>query len=158
MAILPDGGDRYLSTNLFTTLLEPDFRFYNLMQRQKVDFKPLQEGKARIFVTGPPLDKPLSIQELRRFLLADLLTRFLHLKDFAVNAVILAPDLDSSAIQEARTAGLDHTVYAQQQLDRFLSDLELLGVQRTFSCPRASEHVDTIVDFTRSLINKGLGL
>ena len=155
VTILPDGGDRYLSTNLFTTLLEPDFRFYNLMQRQKVDFKPLQEGKARIFVTGPPLDKPLAIQELRRFLLADLLTRFLHLKDFAVNAVILVPDLDSSAIQEARTAGLDHTVYAQQQLDRFLNDLQTLGIQRTFSCPRASEHVDTIIDFTRTLINKG---
>lgn len=156
VAILPDGGDRYLSTNLFTTLLEPDFRFYDLLQRQKVDFKPLQEGKARIFVTGPPLDKPLTIEELRRFLLADLLTRFLHQKDFAVNEVILAPDLDSSAIQEARTANLDHATYTQKQLDRFLSDLELLGVQRTFSCPRTSEHVDTIVDFTRSLINKGL--
>ena len=156
VAILPDGGDRYLSTNLFTTLLEPDFRFYNLLQRQKVDFKPVQEGKVRIFVTGPPLDKPLSIQECRRFLLADLLIRFLHLKDFAVNEVILAPDLDSSAIQESRTAGLDHTTYTQQQLEHFLSDLELLGIQRTFSCPRTSEHVDTIIDFTRSLIHKGL--
>ena len=156
VAILPDGGDRYLSTNLFTTLLEPDFRFYNLLQRQKVDFKPVQEGKVRIFVTGPPLDKPLSIQECRRFLLADLLIRFLHLKDFAVNEVILAPDLDSSAIQESRTAGLDHTTYTQQQLEHFLSDLELLGIQRTFSCPRTSEHVDTIIDFIRSLINKGL--
>ena len=156
VAILPDGGDRYLSTNLFTTLLEPDFRFYNLLQRQKVDFKPVQEGKVRIFVTGPPLDKPLSIQECRRFLLADLLIRFLHLKHFAVNEVILAPDLDSSAIQESRTAGLDHTTYTQQQLEHFLSDLELLGIQRTFSCPRTSEHVDTIIDFIRSLINKGL--
>ena len=69
--------------------------------------------------------------------------------------MILAPDLDSSAIQESRTANLDHAVYAQQQLEHFLSDLDLLGIQRTFSCPRTSEHIDTIIEFTRSLINKG---
>ena len=45
VAILPDGGDRYLSTNLFTTMLEPDFRFYNLLERRKVEFKPVKEGK-----------------------------------------------------------------------------------------------------------------
>ncbi len=155
VALLPDGGDRYLSTNLFTTLLEPDFRFYNLLQRQKVDFKPVQEGKVRIFVTGSPLDKPLSLQESRRFLLADLLARFLRQKNFSVNQVILAPDLDSSAIQESRTANLDHAVYAQQQLEHFLSALDLLGIQRTYSCPKTSDHIDTIIEFTRLLIKKG---
>ena len=156
VAILPDGGDRYLSTNLFTTLLEPDFRFYDLLHRKKVDFKPVQEGKVRIFVTGPPLDKPLSVQELRRFLLADLLTRFLHLKDFSVNEVILVPDLDSSAIHESRTAHMDHSAYTQQQLECFLSDLDQLGIQRSYACPRTTEHIDTIIQFTRALINKGM--
>ena len=64
VALLPDGGDRYLSTNLFTTMLESDFRFYNLLERQKVEFKPVKEGKARICVTGPPLDQSLSISEM----------------------------------------------------------------------------------------------
>ncbi len=156
VAILPDGGDRYLSTNLFTTLLEPDFRFYDLLRREKIDFKPAQEGKVRIFVTGPPLDKLLSLQELRRFLLADLLTRFLRVKNFSVNEVILAPDLDSSAIQESRTAGMEHAAYAQQQLEHFFSDLDQIGIQRTYSCPRTTEHIDTIIQFTRSLMSKGL--
>lgn len=58
VAVLPDGGDRYLSTNLFTTLLEPDFRFFDLLAREKVDFKPVKEGKVRIAVTGPPWIDP----------------------------------------------------------------------------------------------------
>jgi cysteinyl-tRNA synthetase len=156
VAILPDGGDRYLSTNLFTTLLEPDFRFYNLLQREKVDFKPVQEGKVRIFVTGPPLDKRLSLQELRRFLLADLLTRFLRSKSFSVNQVVLVPDLDSRAIQGSRAANMEHSAYTQQQLEHFLSDLDEIGIQRVYSCPRTTEHIDTIVEFTRSLITKSL--
>lgn len=156
VAILPDGGDRYLSTNLFTTLLEPDFSFYNLLTRKKADFKPVQEGKVRIFVTGPPLDKAVSLQDVRRFLLADLLTRFLLSKNFSVNQVIPVPDLDSRVIQGSRSAGTDHGIYTQQQLDNFLSDLDLLGVQRAYSYPRSTEHVGTIIDYTNSLISKGI--
>ena len=156
VTILPDGGDRYLSTNLFTTLLEPDFRFYDLMRREKVDFKPVQEGKVRIFVTGPPLDKLLSLQELRRFLLADLLTRFLRFKSFSVNQVVLAPDLDSHAILGSIAANMEHAAYTQQQLDQFLSDLDQIGIQRAYNCPRTTEHIDTIIEFTKSLIKKGM--
>lgn len=156
VTILPDGGDRYLSTNLFTTLLEPDFRFYNLLQREKVDFKPVQEGKVRVFVTGPPLDKLLSLQELRRFLLADLLGRFLRSKGFSINQVVLVPDLDGRAIQAAITANMEHAAYTQQQLEHFLSDLDQIGIQRAYYCPRTTEHIDTIIEFTKSLMNKGM--
>ncbi len=156
VTILPDGGDRYLSTNLFTTLLEPDFRFYDLMRREKVDFKPVQEGKVRIFVTGPPLDKLLSLQELRRFLLADLLTRFLRSKSFSVNQVVLAPDLDGRAILGSIAANMEHAAYTQQQLEQFLSDLDQIGIQRAYNCPRTTEHIDTIIEFTKSLIKKGM--
>jgi cysteinyl-tRNA synthetase len=156
VTILPDGGDRYLSTNLFTTLLEPDFRFYDLMRREKVDFKPVQEGKVRIFVTGPPLDKALSLQELRRFLLADLLTRFLRSKSFSVNQVVLAPDLDSRAILSSIAANMEHGAYTQQQLEHFLNDLDQIGIQRAYNCPRTTEHIDTIIEFTKSLIKKGM--
>jgi cysteinyl-tRNA synthetase len=156
VTILPDGGDRYLSTNLFTTLLEPDFRFYDLMRREKVDFKPVQEGKVRIFVTGPPLDKLLSLQELRRFLLADLLTRFLRSKSFSVNQVVLVHDLDSRATQASIAANMEHAAYAQQRLEHFLSDLDQIGIQRAYYCPRTTEHVDTVIEFAKSLINKGV--
>jgi cysteinyl-tRNA synthetase len=156
VTVLPDGGDRYLSTNLFTTLLEPDFRFYNLLQRDKEDFKPVQEGKVSIFVTGPPLDRLLSLQELRRFLLADLLGRFLRSKGFSTNQVVLAPDLDSRAIQAAIAADIEHTAYTQQRLENFLTDLDQIGIQRAYYCPRTTEHADTIIEFTKSLMNKGM--
>lgn len=155
VAVLPDGGDRYLSTNLFTTLLEPDFRFFDVLRRRKVDFKPVQEGKVRIFVTGPPLDTPLTILESRRFLLTDLLSRFLQAKGFSVNQVVLIPDFDSRTIHGSLAAGMDLSAYTQQQVEQFLTDLEQLAIQRAYRYPRTSEHVDTIVEFVKVLINKG---
>lgn len=155
VTVLPDGGDRYLSTNLFTTMLEPDFCLFDVLERKKIDFKPVQEGKVRIFVTGPPLDQHLTLQESRRFLLADLLTRFLTFKGFSVNQVIHVPDLDSRTIQGALAKNSDFSGYTQTQVDNFLCDLDLLEIHRAYSYPRTSENVDLITDFVKSLVGKG---
>ena len=156
VAVLPDGGDRYLSTNLFTTLLEPDFRFYNLLVRKKAEFKPVTEGKVRIVVTGPTMDSPLTIEESRRFLLADLLSRFLLVKGFSVDMVVPMSDQDSRTVQGSLLAKMKLPAYTQQQLESFREDLDRLSIQRTYRCPRSSEHMATISDFTRSLIEKGV--
>lgn len=155
VTILPDGGDRYLSTNLFTTMLEPDFAFFDFSTRQRIDFKPVQEGKVRIFVTGPPLDSPLSLQESRRFLLGDLATRFLQSKGFSVNQIVLFPDVESRTITGSLAAGKQLSDYTRQQVDQVLRDLDSLGVQRAYRYPKISEHLDTIADFTRALVDKG---
>lgn len=156
VAVLPDGGDRYLSTNLFTTMLEPDFRFYNLVERQKAEFKPVREGKARICVTGPPLDQSLSIQDSRRFLVADLLSRFFQAKGFSVDEVVLIPDFDTRTINSSLEAGMCLGPYTQQRFESFLGDLDSLGINRAYRYPRTTEHLDTIVQFTRELIENGL--
>src|SRR5208283_5652962 len=153
VAILPDGGDRYLSTNLFTTMLEPDFRFYNLLERQKVEFKPVKEAKARICVTGPPLDQSLSVGDARRFLLADLLSRFFQAKNFSVDEVVLIPDFDSRTINSSIAAGMCLGPYTQQRFESFLGDLDSLGISRAYRYPRTTEHLDTIIEFTRKLIS-----
>ena len=153
VAILPDGGDRYLSTNLFTTMLEPDFTFYNLLERRKVEFKPVKEGKARICVTGPPLDQSLSISDARRFLLADLLSRFFQAKNFLVDEIVLIPDFDSRTINSSISAGMCLGPYTQQRFESFLGDLDSLGINRAYKYPRTTEHLDTIIEFSRVLIN-----
>ena len=153
VVVLPDGGDRYLSTNLFTTMLEPDFRFYNLLERQKVEFKPVKEGKARICVTGPPLDQPLSVADARRFLLADIMSRFFQAKNFSVDEVVLIPDFDTRTINSSIAAGMCLGPYTQQRFESFLGDLDSLGITRAYRYPRTTEHLDTIIEFTRSLIS-----
>ncbi|MGC8493957.1 MAG: cysteine synthase [Syntrophobacteraceae bacterium] len=154
VAILPDGGDRYLSTNLFTKTVEPDFRFYDLLKRHKVEFKPVKEGKARICVTGPPLDQRLSIADARRFLLADLLSRFFQAKNFLVDEVVLIPDFDSRTINSSIAAGMCLGPYTQQRFESFLGDLDSLGINRAYRYTRTTEHLDAITEFTRVLISR----
>ncbi|SMC21293.1 cysteinyl-tRNA synthetase [Desulfacinum hydrothermale DSM 13146] len=156
VAVLPDGGDRYLSTNLFTTLLEPDFQFFDFLRRKKVDFKPVQEGKVRIAVTGPRLDSGIEVEAARRFILADLLTRFLSVKGFQAEVFVLIPDLDSRSIQCAQHKGLDLDPYVEETVSRLSGQLRRLGITPSLRMSRTSEHLNAVVETTRTLLQKGM--
>jgi cysteinyl-tRNA synthetase len=155
VAILPDGGERYLSTNLFTTLLEPDFRFYNTMSHRKEDFKPLVEGKVSLFTTGPSMSDHLSVAESRRFVVADLLRRYLAYKGFEVTQVVNIGDMEDWIAADSGSVSHDGKVTVQHYIDEFYEDLEALGVQKATHYPRTSDHVADILEISKRLIEKG---
>ena len=49
VTILPDGGERYLSTNLFVDRERSGQRFYNTLTKKKEDFVPISENKVDIY-------------------------------------------------------------------------------------------------------------
>lgn len=153
VAILPDGGERYLSTNLFTTLSEPDFRFYNTFSRQKEEFKPISEGKISLFTTGPAVGESLELTESRRFVVADLLRRYLEYKGFEVTQVINITDMGEKAILDY---SVDLDADAKQYMEICRRDKDVLGVQPATYYPRTSEHVDDILDISKTLMEKGI--
>jgi cysteinyl-tRNA synthetase len=155
VAILPDGGERYLSTNLFTTLMEPDFRFYNTFSRQKEDFKPISEGKVSLFTTGPAVGESLDMTESRRSVVADLLRRYLEYKGFEVNQVVNITDMGEKALLDPDRTNSDLDANAKRYMEICRRDLSVLGVQPATYYPRTSDHVDDILDISKSLMEKG---
>ena len=155
VVILPDGGERYLSTNLFTTLMEPDFRFYNTFSRQKEDFKPISEGKVSLFTTGPAVGESLDMTESRRSVVADLLRRYLEYKGFEINQVVNITDMGEKALLDPSRTDSDLDDNAKRYMEICRRDLSVLGVQPATYYPRTSEHVDDILDISKGLIEKG---
>ncbi len=155
VAILPDGGERYLSTNLFTTLMEPDFRFYNTFTRQKEDFKPISEGKVSLFTTGPAVGESLDMTESRRSVVADLLRRYLEYKGFEVTQVVNITDMGEKALLDPGRTDSDLDANAERYMEICRRDLSVLGVQPATYYPRTSDHVDDILDISKSLMEKG---
>ncbi|UCE84136.1 MAG: cysteine--tRNA ligase [Deltaproteobacteria bacterium] len=155
VAILPDGGERYLSTNLFTTLSEPDFRFYNTLSRQKEDFKPIFEGKISLFTTGPTVGESLDLGDSRRFVVADLMRRYLEQKGFEVTQVINITDMGEKAVLDSAVDSVTFDIAARQCIETCNRDLDILGVQPATYYPRTSEHVDDILEISKSLMEKG---
>ena len=70
--------------------------------------------------------------------------------------MVLIPDFDSRTINSSIAAGMCLGPYTQQRFESFLSDLDSLGITRAYRYPRTTEHLDTIIEFTRNLISKEL--
>ena len=65
MVILPDSGERYLTTSLFTVKDSIQLDLYNTIDRKNVRFEPLEQGKVSVYTCGPTVDRPLHVGQYR---------------------------------------------------------------------------------------------
>ena len=73
VAVLPDSGERYLSTQLFSVKEKVALRVFNTMSRRKETFDPIQPGKVAMYSCGPTAHARMHVGECRRFVFADML-------------------------------------------------------------------------------------
>ena len=155
VAVLPDGGERYLSTPLFTAKEETNLRLYNPLTREKEPFAPLQHGRVSIYSCGPTVHDRIHIGECRRFVVADLIRRYLESKKLAVTHIVNVSDLNDKTIHGAVQADMPLKAFTDQNLQAFMEDMEILGNKPATQYPRASEHVEDMVTLTERLLEKG---
>ncbi len=160
VVILPDGGERYLSTTLFRTSepvarREPKLELYDTMARAQRLFQPLTPGKVSMYSCGPTVNAEPTLGLLRRVLVADLLRRFLEYCGFEVKHVMNMTDLDDNTIQESIKQSISLQELTDRYADDFMECLDQLSVKRAWKYPRTTEHVDDMIAFTRQLISKG---
>lgn len=155
VVIFPDGGERYLSTPLFAIREETNLKFYNTLTRVKEPFVPLRPDQVSLYSCGPTVHDRMHIGECRRFVLADLVRRYLEYKGYTTKHIVNISDLNDKTIQGSEKAGMPLKPFTDKYLRSFMEDMENLGVKPATQYPRASEHVDDMVALTRRLMGKG---
>ena len=160
VVILPDGGERYLSTPLFTRKEKSEdrksaLRFYNTLSKKKEIFIPQKEGEVTLYSCGPTAHEPADLLHCRRFVVTDLITRYMEAKGFSVKSYMNFTDLDDNTIHGAEQAGKPLDEFTEQYIQGFMDDIETLGVKHALGYPRASEHVDDMIDMAKELMQKG---
>jgi cysteinyl-tRNA synthetase len=156
VVIMPDGGERYLSTPLFVDREKSSGLFiYNTLSRKKEEFLPLNENRVTLCSCGPTLSKLIHLDECRRFVFADLVRRYLEFRGFEVIHIINVTDLDDRTIEGSDSAGMGLRDYTESFYQEFLKDLESLNIKKAEKFPRSSEHTDDMILLTRRLLEKG---
>ncbi|MCB2228588.1 MAG: cysteine--tRNA ligase [Desulfarculaceae bacterium] len=157
VALLPDGGERYLSTPLFSSEKVPiPLRFYNTLSREVEDLVPTQPGRVGIYACGPSLDGPPDLGLGRRMIFADLVRRYLEFRGFEVKLVINIADVDDRTINQCLKEGADWKQFTAKWERVFFEDMAALGMRPALDYPKASEHISEMVDTARDLLDKGL--
>jgi cysteinyl-tRNA synthetase len=160
VVILPDGGERYLSTTLFRASESakrpgPKLELYDTLSRTQRLFQPLIPGKVTMYSCGPTANAAPTLGLLRRITVADLLRRYLEYCGFEVKHVMNVTDLDDNTIQESLKQGISLKELTDRHAAEFMDCLDQLGIKRAWKYPRTTEHVDDMTVLTQRLIDKG---
>jgi cysteinyl-tRNA synthetase len=162
VVILPDGGEKYLSTTLFSTKevaeiesSEEQLRFYNSLIKKKEVFSPISKKKVTLYACGPTAYEHANLSHCRRFIVADMINRVLESKGFNVHFYMNFTDLDDNTIQGAEKSKQPLAEFTESYIREFKADMDALGVKPATGYPRASEHVKSMIDIAGKLIDKG---
>ncbi|MBW1869830.1 MAG: class I tRNA ligase family protein, partial [Deltaproteobacteria bacterium] len=130
-------------------------RLYNTATRKKETFHPLEKGKVGIYVCGVTVYDLCHIGHARSAIVFDVLTRYLRAKGFDVTYVRNFTDVDDKIIKRANEAGKETGAVAQEYIDAFYEDMGRLRVLKADVEPRATEHIDGMIEMITALLDKG---
>ncbi|NPV05248.1 MAG: cysteine--tRNA ligase [Syntrophaceae bacterium] len=155
VVILPDSAERYLSTELFADKEKSTLRLYNVRTKQKEFFQPLRTDEVRMTTSGPSIHLVPHLGSYRRFVVSDLIARYLGFKGYRVRRTTNIVDLTDKTIAESERAGLEHGEFTKRALGEFLREAATLRIGPDVIYPTAQEHVDAMLAVAEKLVEKG---
>jgi len=132
-----------------------DLKLYNTLTRKLELFQPLVEGQVRMYCCGPTVYNYIHIGNLRTFLWGDLLRRHLEWKGYKVNQVMNLTDVEDKIIRSAGEKGMGINEYTAPFVDAFFEDIDTLRIRRADLYPKATEHIQEMLDLVDELTRRG---
>jgi cysteinyl-tRNA synthetase len=130
-------------------------QIYNTLGRKKERFETLEPGRVQMYVCGPTVYDSCHIGHARSVVVFDVIARYLRSQGYVVTYVRNFTDVDDKIINKANELGIDSKEVAEKYIAEFYADMDALKVERAAIEPRATEHIDDIIEIVEKLINKG---
>jgi len=130
-------------------------RIYNTMTRTKEELVARDAGKISMYVCGPTVYNFIHIGNARTFLNFDMIRRYLEYSGYEVTFVQNITDVDDKIINKAGEEGVTPEALADEYRIAFERDMAALGVKPPDLAPRATQHIDEMLDVIKCLVDKG---
>ena len=121
-------------------------KLFNTLSRTKEEFKPIEEGKIRMYVCGPTVYNLIHIGNARPLCVFDVLRRYLEWRGYKVNYVSNFTDIDDKLIKRANEESITVPEVAERYIKEFWVDAKGLNVREATVNPRATENIDKIIE------------
>ena len=130
-------------------------QIFNTLTRQKEEFVPQVPGEYRIYVCGPTVYNYIHIGNARPLIVFDTLRRYLEYRGNKVFYVSNITDIDDKLIKKGQEEGTSMKEVAQRFEAEYLKDAAGLNCKKPTVQPRATEHIQQILDIVKDLIDSG---
>jgi len=130
-------------------------KIYNTLTGKKEEFKPIEEGKAGIYVCGPTVYNRIHIGNARPICVFDVFRRYLEFKGMEVKFIQNYTDVNDKIIKQAQLENSTPEETALKYINEYETDAKGLNVRAADIHPKVSEYMDKIIDMIKTLVEKG---
>ena len=132
-------------------------KVYNTLTRQKEEFVPLDDNNVRMYVCGPTVYDYPHIGNARSFAVFDTIRRYLEYLGYRVQYVTNFTDIDDKMINRANEEGTTIGELATKFIAEYHVIAKQLNLKPASINPRATEHMDGIIEMVELIIKNGKG-
>lgn len=131
-------------------------KFYNTLSREKNAFVPFEGNTVGLYTCGPTVYDYAHIGNWRTYIFEDILRRHLEYSGYEVTQVMNITDVDDKTIHGAISNNVKLDNYTAKFIQAFYDDRDLLNVKPADFYPRATQHINEMVEIIKSLLDKGI--
>jgi cysteinyl-tRNA synthetase len=140
----------FVVVNIYLTML----KIYNTLTKQKEEFKPINPPDVNMYVCGPTVYDYFHIGNARTFVNSDIIRRYLEYKRYKVKFVMNLTDIDDRIIKKSNEEKISTEQVTGKYIKAFFEDIENLNVEKADVYPKATEHIEDIINMIRELEEK----
>jgi cysteinyl-tRNA synthetase len=127
---------------------------HDTLRARKVAFEPLEPGEVTMYLCGPTVYNYAHIGNARPAVVFDLLTRLLR-REYKLTFARNITDVDDEINAAALEIGKPIDEITEQFIKAYNDDMAALGVLPPDIEPRATRHIDEMIEMIAELIEKG---
>lgn len=133
----------------------PIIKLYNSIKRQKEEFIPLDDKNIRMYACGPTVYNYAHIGNARMAVVFDVWARLLRHHYPKVTYVSNITDVEDKIMIAAKDQGVPISDITEKYTRIYNDDMATLGVDMPDIQPKATEHIQEMIDQITQLIERG---
>ncbi|MCG3682364.1 cysteine--tRNA ligase [Aliarcobacter butzleri] len=127
---------------------------FDSVKKEKVEFKPIQEEKVKIYVCGPTVYDDSHLGHARSAIAFDLLHRVLKANDYEVTMTKNFTDIDDKIIKKMYETNKTLEDITNQYINAYKADMKALNILDNTIEPKATENLEVMKEMISNLISK----
>ena len=130
-------------------------KIFNTRSGKKEDFTPLKEGEIKMYLCGPTVYDTAHLGHGRSAVSFDIIRKYFIYRGYKMTFVSNYTDIDDKMINRANEEGITVAELASKIIPEYELDYGSLGIMPADIQPKATEHIDTMIDIVKKLEDAG---
>ncbi len=130
-------------------------KIYNTLSLRKEEFRPIEEGKVRMYVCGPTVYNLIHIGNARPMIFFDTVRRYFEYRGYDVTFVSNFTDVDDKIIKAANEEGVSAETISERYIEECKKDMAAMNVRPATVHPQATLEIPGMIEMIQTLIDKG---